>query len=250
MADDEEAAVTAWDAEQERRDLAAAARLFPGPAYLEVLGWLHAALAPRWYLEVGVDTGASLARARPGTACIGVDPAPAVACDLPPGAVVVTDTSDGFFASDAPARLLGGARVDFCFLDGLHTYDQTLRDFVNAVPLLAPGATVAFHDVVPLDGRVASRTRRSVFWTGDVWKIVPILQRFQPQLDLLFVPTAPSGLLLVRGADAATMGPGAEVDAAVAWARDLAFDGPARECVWTLPRCGNSREAVREALAA
>jgi hypothetical protein len=38
-------------------------------------------------------------------------------------------------------------------------------------------------------------------WTGDVYKVVPVLRRHRPDLILLPVGTEPTGLLLVLGLD-------------------------------------------------
>src|SRR5207248_2176044 len=52
---------------------------FPGPYYLEVISMFHSHLRPRTYLEIGVETGQSIALARPETRAIGIDPEPKIA---------------------------------------------------------------------------------------------------------------------------------------------------------------------------
>jgi hypothetical protein len=47
----------------------------------------------------------------------------------------------------------------------------------------------------------AARDRCTSFWCGDTWKVVPCLRRFRPDLQLLTIPTHPSGLTLVAGLD-------------------------------------------------
>src|SRR6266853_2417628 len=39
----------------------------PGPDYLEIISMFHSRLRPRTYLEIGVETGRSIALARPET---------------------------------------------------------------------------------------------------------------------------------------------------------------------------------------
>ncbi len=55
------------------------------------------------------------------------------------------------------SSLLSGARLDFLFIDGDHTYDGVKMDFSMYSPLVRPGGFVAFHDIAerrdaPVDG--------------------------------------------------------------------------------------------------
>lgn len=45
-------------------------------------------------------------------------------------------------------RALGGAPLEFLFIDGDHTYDGVKEDFERYAPLVADGGVVALHDVV------------------------------------------------------------------------------------------------------
>src|SRR6266851_2443367 len=51
---------------------------FPGPLYLKIIAMLHSHLRPRTYLEIGVETGQSIALARRETRAIGIDPEPKI----------------------------------------------------------------------------------------------------------------------------------------------------------------------------
>lgn len=46
-----------------------------------------------------------------------------------------------------------GARIDFLFIDGDHTYEGVSADFAAWSPLVRRGGLVAFHDTVPTDER-------------------------------------------------------------------------------------------------
>jgi predicted O-methyltransferase YrrM len=46
-------------------------------------------------------------------------------------------------------RSLSGAKLDFLFIDGDHTYAGVKQDFAMYSPLVAPGGFIAFHDIVP-----------------------------------------------------------------------------------------------------
>jgi hypothetical protein len=161
---------------------------------LEVLERLHRDLSPTHYLEIGVRHGASLLLARgPAT---GVDPAPALDCELPPSTRVFPVTSDDFFAEHA-----GGIAPDFAFIDGMHLVEHALRDFMNIERRVSPCSLVVIDDIFPNHPAQAERERRTRAWTGDVWRLVEMLRRYRPDLFLLPLNVAPAGLLLIAGLD-------------------------------------------------
>lgn len=165
-------------------------------SYLEILDRLHRELAPAHYLEIGVRHGASLVLARgPAT---GVDPEPALERDLPPATRVVALTSDEFFA-----ELHSGFTPDLCFIDGMHIFEYALRDFMNFERRAALGAVTLISNIFPNHPAQAERARRTRAWTGDVWQLARVLQRYRPDLFLLPLDAAPAGLLLVAGLDPA-----------------------------------------------
>jgi Methyltransferase domain len=173
----------------------------PGEDYLAYLRRFHETLAPRVYLEIGVDAGRTLSLAKPPTRAFGVDPAARETRTFPAPTRLFPVESDAFFASGAAAEALAGAPVDLAFVDGLHLFEQALRDFAHVERHAAPGAVVLFHDCLPLDAATATRERRTGFWTGDVWKIIPILQRLRPDLTVFLIPAYPTGLLVVTRLD-------------------------------------------------
>lgn len=177
-----------------------------GPNYRQVLGRIHATLTPDWYLEVGTATGNSLAQSR-GKA-MAVDPKLRLSDTI---ADVLRNreqlhlfqmTSDAFFESGVAGRL--AERIDFAFLDGMHLFEYLLRDFINTERLCAPSSTIALHDLVPVTNICAAREwdrENTSMWTGDVWKVVPILREFRPDLDVRIVDARPTGLGLVTNLD-------------------------------------------------
>jgi len=166
---------------------------------------LHKLLRPATYLEIGVQTGRSLAQAVPPTVAVGVDPAPQISVDIPVRYRIASMTSDEFFAeSGAPGERL--APVDLAFIDGMHLIEYALRDFIGVERLARPdGRTVAvFDDVLPYTADIAGRTPLPGDWTGDVWKMIQILDRWRPDLTVLVVNVPPTGALVVLGLDPAS----------------------------------------------
>lgn len=175
---------------------------FPGPHYKAVLAGLHAWLKPATYLEIGVETGESLAQALPETQCIGIDPEPKIRYSPPSNCDIYAQTSDAFFEQFDPCHLFGRRAVDFAFIDGLHVFEAALRDFINVERASRHDTVVAIHDCIPLDAATSTRQRRTSFWSGDIWKLVPVLRKYRPELALVSVATKPTGLGLVTGLNA------------------------------------------------
>jgi hypothetical protein len=175
----------------------------PGPSYRDVLGRIHRLLRPETYLEIGVETGATLALAKASRAAVGVDPdpRPLKAELLPANARVFHEESTTFFSTRTRESVFGDALVDLAFIDGMHLYEYALRDFAHVERWSAASSTIVLHDCVPLVPLAAERERRSKFWVGDLWKVLPVLAEYRPELRINLVPTAPSGLVVVRGLD-------------------------------------------------
>lgn len=168
-----------------------------GIHYHEALAALHAGLAPRHYLEIGVRRGASLALAR--CEAIGIDPEPDLAAPLPATTVLHELASDDYFTA---ASLSASAPCpDLAFIDGMHLFEFVLRDFMNVERRAHPSTLVVVDDIFPSHPLQASRDRRTRVWTGDVWKLHACLAEFRKDLVLIPLDTAPTGLLLVAGLD-------------------------------------------------
>lgn len=173
----------------------------PGPSYLENLAMIQEWLAPRTYVEIGVASGRSIALVRHGTRAVGIDPAPDLMVALPSTTTIYAKTSDAFFAEHDLRGELGGVPVDLAFIDGMHLFEFALRDFMNVERHCTPGSTILLDDCWPLDARTAARERTTAFWNGDVWRILPALRKYRPELSIRVVATVPAGLCVVRGLD-------------------------------------------------
>ncbi|VAW79662.1 Glucans biosynthesis glucosyltransferase H, partial [hydrothermal vent metagenome] len=174
---------------------------FPGEHYSAVLQNLHRSLEPETYVEIGVETGQSMALANPQTVCIGIDPEPKISQELPPKCKIFSQTSDSFFEQNDVKDLLGQHAVEFAFIDGMHVFEAALRDFINIERHASPDCLVAVHDCIPLDAITSSRVRTTNFWSGDIWKLMLCLKKYRPDISLVSVATKPTGLGLVTGLD-------------------------------------------------
>ena len=171
----------------------------PGDNYLIWLGRFYADLAPETIIEIGVSEGGSLSLVRPPTLAIGVDPQARVLTPFNAETHIFAETSDAFFARRGPDSLLAGRPLGVGFIDGLHLFEQALRDFTNLERYCGPRSIILLHDTVPLDQVTQSRVRDTHFHTGDVWKAVLCLKRYRPELDIFTIATPPTGLTVVTG---------------------------------------------------
>lgn len=176
---------------------------WPGPDYRFWLSWFHTHLVPRIYLEIGVEKGESLAKALPATRVIGVDPAPVgepLRRCRGPGRMYRQTSADFFKHVPVDSGLEPGG-YDLAFIDGDHRFEAVLEDFIAAEKFSAPGAVLLLHDTLPLNSATAAREHRTGFYTADGWKIVPCLRSLRPDLQIVTLPTAPTGLTVVTQLD-------------------------------------------------
>jgi hypothetical protein len=173
----------------------------PGEDFLGHLRRFHDWMHPRLYLEIGVDAGRTLGLARAPTRAIGVDPSPGAPADLDAETHLYAMESDVFFGTGVAEESLGSEPVDLAFIDGLHQFEQALRDFRNVERYAAAGSIILFHDCLPLDEATASRERRTGFWSGDVWKVIPCLKAVRPRLTVFVIATFPTGLGVLTDLD-------------------------------------------------
>lgn len=181
-----------------------------GVPYLDFLCMLHSQLTPRTYLEIGTSTGWSLALAT--CDAVAVDPEFRLQTGGP-GSRARTFffqmASDNFFATESVSQLLGRP-VDLAFLDGMHRFEFLLRDLIGTEAACHPRSLILLHDCVPLNPRMALRRwipgdpaegNVAGFWTGDVWKLLPILKEYRPDLRLHVLDCPPTGLVAISRVD-------------------------------------------------
>ena len=101
-------------------------------------------------------------------------------------------TSDEYFS-----KIKTDKYFDIIFLDGLHTYNQTLRDFINTLSVSHERTIWIIDDTVPVDeisaepdlNKVRSIRRiqdsNDETWMGDVYKVVVFIESFFKQFTCL-----------------------------------------------------------------
>ena len=167
--------------------------------YLEFLDALHARLEPPNYLEIGIRHGDSLALAR--CPAVGIDPAFELQAQLRADVALFRETSDEYFDRDDPLAPFAGEPIAFSFIDGMHLAEFVVRDFANVERNAEWSSVVVFDDILPRSAEEAARGRRTLAWTGDVYKVLAVLARHRPDLTCLAVDTQPAGLGIVLGLD-------------------------------------------------
>lgn len=151
------------------------------------------------YLEIGVSRGQAF-RQISADVKIAVDPA----FRLTPATRAAADakarrthyfetTSDAFFENET--ALLDSHPIDVALIDGLHTYEQVVRDVEYTVRHLREDGVIFLHDCNPafeLAGRRAESWDDFIagqkgplvigLWNGDVWKAIVHLRSTRPDL--------------------------------------------------------------------
>ena len=160
----------------------------------EILAQMHHLYNPEIYFEIGVDAGVSIRLAT--RTAIGVDPKPHIGGNVN-AAEIHEMTSDAFFEQN----LLKGRKPDLVFIDGLHTFDQVIRDFRNVERNVKDTTIVVIDDILPTHNLQTSREWKEGMWTGDVWKFVPIIKKYRPDLTITMLDSYPTGLMIITGFD-------------------------------------------------
>lgn len=116
-------------------------------------------------------------------------------------------TSDYFFNSGLADKT---GPFDLIFIDGLHTFEASLKDALNSMAHLKPGGTIVFHDCFP-PHKAASTPAHSFEnaiemeienwtgeWCGDVWKTIYYLKQVYTNKIQLFVVNSDYGLGVLK----------------------------------------------------
>lgn len=120
-----------------------------------------------------------------------------------------SELSEVFFETDKIESIFPDG-IDAAFIDGDHRFEFALKDFINIEKYSNSKTIVLIHDCCPTNIQMASRDRRRFMrtdfasmgrWTGDGWKLLPILSFYRPDLTVIPLDCPPTGLLLVTNLD-------------------------------------------------
>ena len=142
---------------------------------IDIIQWFINFLGAKTYLEIGVRNGESFFPIQCRNK-IGVDIDLTV---LPSeGETLFNMSSDDFFRYYP-------LRFDVAFIDGDHTYKQSLRDVENCLNWMNPGGVIILHDCNPTQEEWATPEYigASPNWCGEVWKTILTL-RTDPSLSV------------------------------------------------------------------
>lgn len=117
------------------------------------------------YLEIGCDKDQSFSKIEVKNK-IGVDPI---------SGGNVRSTSDQFFTANTK-------KFDIIFIDGLHHYEQVIKDVNNSLEILNENGFILLHDCLPRSIAHQAIPRYRGSWNGDVWKALVEL-RTRSDLD-------------------------------------------------------------------
>lgn len=151
------------------------------------------------YLEIGVSRGFAFRRITADVK-IAVDPkfrlsarSRRLADEKARATHYFETTSDAFFADET--AFLEQHGVDVALIDGLHTYEQVVRDVENTLRYLRDDGVIFLHDCNPalaLIGRPAASQADFMaqqkgplvigIWSGDVWKAIVYLRSARQNL--------------------------------------------------------------------
>lgn len=197
-----------------------------GMNYRRFFQRLHKQRLFDWYLEVGCRSGSIFRGVRGKT--IAVDPFFRIVGDVmgeKPQLHICQKTSDEFFAESFLQA--NDIQLSMSFLDGMHLFEFLLRDFMNAERFSKEGGVIAMHDCCPFSHEMCTRDLDNLprgAWTGDVWKLLPILRKWRPDLRVDVLNCRPTGLVIVSGLDPTSRALFENYDAIVETWRDVTLE--------------------------
>ena len=100
-------------------------------------------------------------------------------------------TSDDFFKQNK-------STFDLIFIDGLHVYEQVLKDIENSLKILNDNGVILIHDCLPAKIWHQTIPQTHSSWNGDVWKSI-VKSRTRIDIDTYTIEADQGlGLILKR----------------------------------------------------
>ncbi len=161
------------------------------------------------YLEIGVFVGQNFLQIQADRK-IAVDPVRRIKhTDKFPDHVKFYELpSDEFYETEKQEPLLQ-KKADVVFVDGLHTYEQSLRDVLNTLNHLKDDGIIIMHDCFPRCFAAAHPIMEEAqkmdgfkgFWNGDVFKAILWMRANRADLEVFVLDTDHGlGMVTKRGA--------------------------------------------------
>ena len=169
------------------------------------------------YLEIGVAHGETFHAVRAARK-VAVDPA--FVFDLDAARADPSNskctyhqvTSDIYFSDHQPL----GEKFDVIFIDGLHTFDQTLKDLMNAILSVNEGGVIVVDDVIPASYQSSisdvgefMRFLNAIgsmdgTWMGDVYRLVFFVEQYLSLFNYATVAENHGQMVMWRGRRSST----------------------------------------------
>ncbi len=97
----------------------------------------------------------------------------------------------------ALSKRLGLEPVDLAFIDGMHNAEVALRDFINLETACLENSVILIDDVLPQNIQWTTRKRMTQAWTGDIYKLITILKKYRPDLNIKVFDIDIKGLAII-----------------------------------------------------
>jgi hypothetical protein len=174
----------------------------------EVIQKLIDNIGAKTYLEIGTASGMCFFSIK-AKRKIGIDTKTwltnlRLAFEKKTNTLIFSMTSNLFF--EKHKDLFSKDKIDVAFIDGLHTYEQSLKDVNNVLEHLSNNGFIILHDCAPLTKKEASPIPPPNFlpsfavkWTGDVWKTIVYLRSKRHDLNV-FVLDSDFGIGIITKA--------------------------------------------------
>ena len=133
------------------------------------------------YLEIGCQSDVNFSKIKIENK-VGVDPQSGGTLRM---------TSDEFFSQNKDT-------FDLIFVDGLHIYEQVLKDIDNSLNVLNENGVILLHDCLPAKIWHQTIPQTHSSWNGDVWKSI-VQSRTREDIDTYTIKADQGlGLILKR----------------------------------------------------
>lgn len=156
--------------------------------HVSLISFIASYLKPERYLELGVRCGKTFKSvAKYAKEAIAVDIAPC-AFDMPNNGSYHHTTTDSYFEN-----LNGDVKFDMIFIDGDHSHEQSLQDFLNASLRIIDDGFIIMHDTYPFD-----KVLHAPHYCNDCYKTaLYVKQNYSHSFEVLTLPFNP-GVTLIK----------------------------------------------------